>query len=32
MGIQEYNKYLKRHLKHQIRDIDRGFFKSEPAE
>jgi hypothetical protein len=27
MGIQEYNKYLKRHLKHQIRDIDKVFSK-----
>ena len=27
LGLQEYNKYLKRHLKHQIKDIDKIFSK-----
>jgi hypothetical protein len=26
-GLQEYNNYLKRHLKHQIKDIDKVFSK-----
>ena len=27
LGLHEYDKYLKRHLKHQIKDIDRIFSK-----
>jgi hypothetical protein len=27
LGLQEYNNYLKRHLKHQIKDIDKFFSK-----
>jgi hypothetical protein len=27
MGLQEYNKYLKRYLKHQVKDIDKVFSK-----
>lgn len=27
LGLQEYNNYLKRHLKHQIKDIDKIFSK-----
>jgi hypothetical protein len=27
LGIREYNKYLQRHLKHQIKDIDKIFSK-----
>lgn len=27
LGLQTYNKYLKRHLKHQIKDIDKVFSK-----
>jgi hypothetical protein len=27
LGLQEYDKYLKRHLKHRIKDIDKIFSK-----